>query len=219
MHVVYLHGFASSPRSSKARFFAERLRRHGVDFSCPDLNEPDFGTLTVSRMLRQVERLIGPAPDRPQVVIGSSLGGFVGWHAAHRWEQGLAGACRVDRLVLLAPAFEFGANRMGDPGEVGLDEWRRTGWREFFHHDYGEPRLMHFELYRDAQAYDSWNAGVRAPALVCQGRRDETVDAVMVERFAAAHPNITLRLFDDDHQLHESLETIWAETRRFLSLT
>ena len=55
MHVFYLHGFASSPGSAKAMFFAERLARAGVRMDCPDLNLPDFSTLTVSRMLQQVE--------------------------------------------------------------------------------------------------------------------------------------------------------------------
>ena len=55
-HVFYLHGFASSARSTKAAFFAERLRPHGLELQCPDFNEPDFETLTVSRMLEQVDR-------------------------------------------------------------------------------------------------------------------------------------------------------------------
>ena len=41
--IVYLHGFASSARSSKAVWFAERAREAGVGFVCPDLNLPDFG--------------------------------------------------------------------------------------------------------------------------------------------------------------------------------
>ena len=42
VHVVYLHGFASSPASSKAMFLKNRLLAHGVTFNCPDLNQPDF---------------------------------------------------------------------------------------------------------------------------------------------------------------------------------
>ena len=56
MHVFYLHGFASSPASTKAARFAERLRARGLTVHCPDLNEPDFSTLTVTRMLEQVDR-------------------------------------------------------------------------------------------------------------------------------------------------------------------
>src|ERR1044072_1257723 len=64
MLVVYLHGFASSAGSSKATYLAERLRACGVDFQAPDLNLPDFTTLTVTRMLEQtgvlIDRVSGP---------------------------------------------------------------------------------------------------------------------------------------------------------------
>ena len=56
--VLYLHGFASSPDSTKARYFQERLATHGVPLLAPDFNEPDFTTLTMSRMLEQLAREI-----------------------------------------------------------------------------------------------------------------------------------------------------------------
>jgi len=45
---VYLHGFASSPSSRKARFFAERFRELGIGLEVPDLAEGDFRNLTLS---------------------------------------------------------------------------------------------------------------------------------------------------------------------------
>ena len=51
-HLLYLHGFVSSPQSGKAAFLADRLAAHGLALTCPDLNLPDFSTLTVSRMIR-----------------------------------------------------------------------------------------------------------------------------------------------------------------------
>jgi hypothetical protein len=55
-HVFYLHGFASSPKSTKVGYFSERLHEHGVDVRCPDFNQPDFATLTMTRMLEQRPR-------------------------------------------------------------------------------------------------------------------------------------------------------------------
>ena len=40
----------------------------------------------------------------------------------------------------------------------------------------------------------------------------------MVRRFAQGRPSVTLRLVDDDHQLHGSLDAIWRETATFLAL-
>jgi uncharacterized protein len=68
--IFYLHGFASSARSSKAAFFATRLRELGMELRTPDFNEPDFSTLTISRMIQQVIAEIDAQPGVPRVLIG-----------------------------------------------------------------------------------------------------------------------------------------------------
>jgi pimeloyl-ACP methyl ester carboxylesterase len=212
MHVLYLHGFASSAQSSKAAFFRSKLAVHGVDVLTPDFNLPDFSTLTVSRMLGQVHDAIEPLPPGPVTLIGSSLGGFVGVHAALREGR------RVDRLVLLAPALDFGGNRMRELGDRGLEEWQRTDRLDVFHHGFGRLMSVHYELYADAARYDAFNASLDLPIQIFQGRADRSVDPATVERWAEARPNVELHLLDDDHQLLGSLEIIWAEMARFLGV-
>jgi uncharacterized protein len=212
MRVLYLHGFASSPQSSKAAFFRDRLASHGMALATPDFNQPDFSTLTITRMIDQVGAEIATA-DSPVVLIGSSLGAFVAVQAAVRF------AGRVDRLVLLAPAFDFGGNRMRDLGDRGLEEWRRTNQLNVFHHGFGRVVPVHYELYEDARRYDSMHSRVDLPTLIFQGTKDTAVDPATVERWARARPNADLRLLDDDHQLLGSLEYLWTETARFLGLT
>jgi uncharacterized protein len=220
MHVFYLHGFASSARSSKARFFSERLASLGLPLHCPDFNEPDFSTLTVTRMLDQVDAAIAALPAGPVTLIGSSLGAFVAWHAAARRasRDGGAASHSVEKLVLLAPALDFGANRMKELGEDGLAKWKATNKLEFFHYGYGEPRSVHYELYEDARRYDSTRVNVDVPALAFHGRRDALVDPAMVEQFCAARPSMTLHMLDDEHQLLAHLDFLWRETAAFLNL-
>jgi uncharacterized protein len=213
MHVFYLHGFASSAQSSKAGFFRTRFAERGITLQTPDLNEPDFSTLTISRMIDQVRRGIEDAGPGPIVLIGSSLGGFVAVETAVRNPD------RVDRLVLLAPALDFRADRVGDLGDRGLDAWRATDTLNVFHHAYGRIVPLHYELFADAQRYDPLNARVDVPIQIFQGRADTAVSPDTVERWARARPNAELHLLDDDHQLHASLERIWTETARFLALT
>jgi len=213
MHAIYLHGFASSPASSKAQRFERELAAHGVGFSCPDFNQPAFETLTTTRMLEQTAGAISSAPAGPVVLIGSSLGAFVAIHAAS------AAPHRVSHLILLAPALDFGGNRLRQLGEHGIDEWRRLGRLRFFHYAFNEPRDVGFALYEDAARYDALTLPVAQPMLVFQGRRDESVDPAMVERWAAGRPNVDLRMVDDDHQLSSSMDLIWNETRRFLAIT
>ena len=82
-HVIYLHGFASSPASTKARWFARTLAAHGIEMACPDLNHPAFESLTVTRMIEQAHAAVESAPGVPVALIGSSLGAFVA-HLARR---------------------------------------------------------------------------------------------------------------------------------------
>lgn len=162
-------------------------------------------------MLRRVTSEIDAAPD-PVVLIGSSLGGFVAIQTA------LARPGRVGRLVLLAPAVDFSGNRLREPGDRGLEEWKSTGLLNVFHYGYGRVLPVHYELYTDALRYDGLNARPDPPILIFQGRRDTSVSPATVEHWARSRPNVELHLLDDDHQLGSSLEYIWKETERFLEL-
>jgi uncharacterized protein len=222
VHLFYLHGFASSAQSAKAKFFAAKLAPLGLPLHCPDFNEPDFSTLTITRMIHQVESEIAQLPAAPIALIGSSLGAFVAWHAAARQAADIPALPRthpIEWLVLLAPALDFGANRLRTLGDEGMRKWEETSWLEFFHHGYNEPRRIHYDLYRDAQQYDSLAASVTVPTLVFQGTRDESVDPAMVARFVDARPFMRLHMVDDNHQLLASLEIIWQRTAQFLGLT
>ena len=212
-HVVYLHGFASSPASSKATRFGQELRARGAGFDCPDLNEPAFETLTVTRMLQQASAAIAQA-RAPVALIGSSLGGFVAAHAAAGDRTG-----KVDRLILLAPAVDFGGNRLRQLGEHGIEEWKRSGRLRVFHYASESERDIGYQLYADAAAYDAFSLELTQPILVFQGRRDTSVDPATVERWASTRPNVDLRMLDDDHQLTSSMDLIWKESNGFLGLS
>ena len=216
MHFIYLHGFASSPQSSKAAFLSNRLAYHGFTLHCPDLNKPEFSTLTTTRMINQVREMIRRLPSAPIVLIGSSLGAFVALHVAGQAEPGTHSP--IERLVLLAPAFDFGTNRMRELGDDGLTRWRERGWLEMEHQAYGERCRVHYELYADARQYSSFAVTVDIPTLIFQGRWDELVEPAMVERFAASRPHVKLVMLDDGHQLKENLDQIWSEIKVFLEL-
>jgi pimeloyl-ACP methyl ester carboxylesterase len=211
-HAIYLHGFASSPASSKAAAFGEELSGRDIGFSCPDLNEPSFETLTTTRMVEQTLREVAAAERGPVALIGSSLGGFVAVHAAARDTSK-----RIDRLVLLAPAFDFGGNRLQRFGPHSIDEWQRLGALDVFHYAYNEPRRIDYTLYSDAAAWDAFALDLDLPILIIQGRQDDVVDPGMVERWAAGRSNVTLHLVDDGHQLSESMPFLMSESIALLT--
>ena len=209
MHIVYLHGFASSVHSTKATFFARKFRERGIPLHMPDFNEPEFSTLTVTRMIGQVERILDAFPQGAVTLIGSSLGGFVAVQVALRRQ--------VDRLVLLAPALDFNGKRMHEIGDRSLAEWEQTGELNVFHYGQGRMLQVHYGLYTDVCGYDCVNANLTMPILIFQGRRDSAVSPQMVEEWSRTRPNVELHMLDDDHQLGASLNVIWTRTWKFLN--
>jgi uncharacterized protein len=210
--VLYLHGFASSARSTKAGYFAERLREYGVTLRCPDFNAPDFSTLTLTRMLDQLKQEVEDSAGRAVTLIGSSLGGTLAILAAERF------AARVNRVVLLAPAVMFAkpGHHLLPPERI--EEWRRRGSLPFFHYAASEERPLHYAFYEDSLGYDAFAARIDQPTLVFQGLHDASVDYRTVEAFAHARPNVILSLLEDDHQLIASLPRIWESVAPFLGL-
>ncbi len=212
MTVFYLHGFVSSPRSTKVQYFKQMLARFGIQVRCPDFNEPEFRSMTMTRMLEQLDRELIDAGE-PSTLVGSSLGGTLAILAAARF------AAHVDKLVLLAPAVMFGDVDHHLLPHERIELWKQHGEYEFFHYGYGEPRSLSYAFYEDSLKYDAFGTLFAQPTMIFQGRRDTLVDATDVERFAAARPNITLTLLDDDHQLVLSLPRIWSEMQPFLGLS
>jgi len=213
MHVFYLHGFASSAHSKKAAFLSERFNAHGIALRCPDFNEPDFSTLTMTRMLAQVAGEIGTLTPQPIALIGSSLGGVVAIHTAARMTD------RINRLVLLAPAVMFPKDAHRVLGEDKLARWQASGTLDVFHFAYGQMRSLNYAFYEDGLQYDVMSADTPQPTRIFQGRRDHSVVYEDVERYASTRPHAALTLLDDDHQLMASLPRIWSDMLEFLELT
>jgi predicted esterase YcpF (UPF0227 family) len=90
-HIVYAHGFRSSPRSFKAQFIAQWLQAHRPDivWFCPQLPASPHAA---AKMLFNA---VHAWPKHSTAVIGSSLGGFYA-----TW----LGALMRCRTVLLNPA-------------------------------------------------------------------------------------------------------------------
>jgi uncharacterized protein len=121
-HLIYLHGFRSSPLSTKARKVQARVReRHPqVHWWCPQL--PASPRLAMDMLMGGIAQWPGGA----MAVIGSSLGGFYATCVAE------ATGCRA---VLLNPAIDPARDLAGYTGE-------QTAWHDPNEHFVFEPRFV-----------------------------------------------------------------------------
>ena len=204
--LVYLHGFASGPGSTKAQFFHARLAELGVALEIPDL-APDFTHLTIAGMLAIVDELLA---DAPRVLLGSSLGGYLAALAAERRPD------RVHGLVLFAPAFGFVARWEARIGPAAVARWRAAGIAPVYHYGREREEPLSIALLDDGRRHPA-EPDPPVPALVFAGRHDDAVPLAAVEHFVAARPERReLVVFDSGHELTDVLEPMWQRTRPFL---
>jgi hypothetical protein len=205
LRVVYLHGFASSPESRKAHFFGEQIRELGFEVKVPDLAEGDFERLTISAQLRVIER----ASDLKSIIlIGSSLGGYLAALYAVRHPE-------VERLVLLAPAFDFHRLWMAQLGPQQVATWRETGAIRVFHYAAGRELPLGHQFLEDASQFEPF-PDFRQPALIFHGNHDPVVPVIYSSKFVEAHANARLVRLESGHELTDVLDAIWRRTHKFL---
>ncbi|MCP4697844.1 MAG: alpha/beta fold hydrolase [Gammaproteobacteria bacterium] len=201
MHYFYLHGWCSGPQSNKARFINEGFRRHGLTLHVPDLNQGDFFHLTLTRQIQQVQALL---PAGPITMLGSSFGALTAL-----W---LAETCpRIQRLVLLAPAFRLLEQMRIQLDKAQFEQWRRTGELEFYHYAWMREAALSYTFITDLAQYDETTLQRRLPVLILHGTHDTTIPVETAKKFAATRPWIELKLLDSDHMLGNVQAQIWQE--------
>ena len=210
MKYLYLHGFASSPTSHKARYMQQRFGELGITLDVPDLNLTDFATVTLSDQLDYLERSYF-TDEQPITVIGSSLGGFLAVQLAAR-------RVLVENLVLLAPAFGFGQRIAQAIGAENVAQWQESGVRQFYHYGLKRNVNLHFQFMVDAQKYSEDQLTRSLPTLIFHGIHDDVVPVGLSKEFAQRRSQVILHLLEDDHALSKDLESMWQHIRHFLGL-
>jgi len=210
MRVVYLHGFASSPQSTKARFFAEKFAQARIPFESPALDAGDFQNLTVSAQMQIVDAAASRG-ERP-VLMGSSLGGYLAALYAAKHPRS------VDRLILLAPAFRFLERWRARLSPPELEQWKQQGWAPIYHYGAKADQRLGYQFLEDAAKFDA-TPDFHQRALILHGTQDSTVPYQGSYDFALEHARTRLVPFRSGHELTDVLEDLWRETAAFLEIT
>jgi pimeloyl-ACP methyl ester carboxylesterase len=207
-NVLYLHGFASSPRGRKVEALRKILQPSGFRVVAPDLNIPSFERLDFRAMSRVA--LWEMKKHLPAVVVGSSLGALVALEAGR--------TALAAPLVLIAPALGFGTRWIDKlpPGDA----------LAFFHHGEGREIFIHRRFFEAMAGADPDRDPPPTPVTVVMGRRDESVPFDVVRGVWARWENSGrlpessrfVEIPDGDHGLTDFVDQIAEEILRAASL-
>ncbi len=215
---IYLHGFASSPDSLKARYFCDRFSSLGIDLKTPDLNQNDFSRLTLTRQLQQIETEFLQTPSSESVenvknlgevtIIGSSFGGLTAAWLAQR-------QLSIKQIVLLAPAFQFLSHWLPQLGQQQLEKWQSENYLPVYH--YGEQRYLplSYQFVAEMAQYPEEKLMRSVPTLILHGKHDTIIPIQASRSFAADRPWVQLIELEDDHSLGNVLGEIWEAMQNF----
>ncbi|MBO9678497.1 MAG: esterase [Acidovorax sp.] len=175
-HLLYLHGFRSSPQSTKARLMAAHVALHhpAVHWWCPQLPPSPRAAMAL------VAEGIADWPRETMAVVGSSLGGYYA-----TWVARQAGC----PSVLLNPAVDPARDLARYIGE-------QTAW-----HDPAERFFFQPEYIGELQALDLRGRPGAGPELAVIAKGDELLDW---REIAARYPHARQILLEGgDHALSD----------------
>lgn len=209
--LVWLGGFASDMTGTKARFLADLAGAQGraclrFDYSGHGASAGRFADGCIGDWLAQAVAVFERSTHGPQILIGSSMGGWLALLLARHLAAAGAQA-RLAGLVLLAPAVDFTEELLWS----NLDDAARTEimargvWNR--PSDYApEPTPVTRRLIEDGRRHLLFAGLIRAfaPTHILQGMADPDVPwrhAVRLVEHMSADP-VTLSLIaDGDHRL------------------
>jgi pimeloyl-ACP methyl ester carboxylesterase len=210
MKYIYLHGFLSGPSSVKGEFLFRHFAESHLELIRPDLNGDNFERMTITSQLNIINGVIDRA-EGEVVLIGSSLGGYLAALVAGNRPE-------VQKLVLLAPAFDFISRYVDRLTEKQLQEWKDTGFIRLYQYHYKTHRKLRYQIVEDARLYEDHQFILHIPLFIIHGLRDESVPYQVSIDFLQDNLQGEMLLLPADHGMLDKLEVIWKYLRIFLGL-
>ena len=206
--VVFLGGFKSDMEGTKAVHLEAWAQRTGraflrFDYSGHGQSSGAFSESCIGDWAQDAMAAIRELTKGPQVLVGSSMGGWISLLCARAMPDRLAG------LVTIAAAPDFTEDSMW----AGFDTAQRTALQEAgqvnLPSDYGAPYVITRRLIEDGRDHLVLRAPLKLPCPVrfLQGTADEDVDTTVALRLLehAQGPDMRLTLVDGaDHRFSDA---------------
>ena len=221
--VIFLPGFFSDMTGTKASFLAQRCHEKGIGFTRFDYrghgaSSEKFIDGCIGDWLEDALAVFDEVTSGPQIVVGSSMGGWIMLLLALRRPE------RVKGLVGIAAAPDFTKDLVWDV----LSPEKRQEMKEngviYEPSDYGDPLPYTLKLVEEGQNHLLLEKGIdfAGPVRLLHGQMDKDVpwQTSLKIMEALPHGNVRLTLVKDgDHPLSrpDDLELLWREVEGLAS--
>ena len=209
--LVWLSGYRSDMDSTKASALDAEAERLGLgllrfDYSGHGRSDGRLEDGTISQWLEETLAIVRAETLGPQIVIGSSMGGYLALLLARALgEAGESG--RLAGLILIAPAVDFTEALIWGraPAKARRAIMKQGAWRPPSAYS-EEPDVFTRQLIEDGRRHLLFGGMIRTrcPVAVLQGMRDESVPyahaLALMERLGGDPATLTL-IKDGDHRL------------------
>jgi pimeloyl-ACP methyl ester carboxylesterase len=210
--LFWMGGFRSDMQGGKAVALDDWAAEHGracvrFDYSGHGESGGEFAQGTIGQWLEDSLAAFDAACQGPQVVIGSSMGGWMALLLARALaRRGKVGRATLKGLVLIAPAPDFTEELMwkGFSPEIRAEietagQWLRPS-------EYGEPYPVTRQLIEEGRNHLLLGSmiDVGCPVRILQGRQDPDVPWQHAFRLAERLPSedvVLTMIRDGDHRL------------------
>jgi pimeloyl-ACP methyl ester carboxylesterase len=179
--IIFIHGLNSDMNGLKALSIEKYAKKNKIAFIRFDCrghgrSHGEFENFTISDWREDVINVIDKLTNGPQILIGSSMGG---------WLMALAAKARpskVSGLIGLAAAIDFGSHMYNSLSKKNINEIKKYGITKYS--SYGFSYNLKLKFFVEAKKNNLLNKSFRfkKPVTLIQGMQDKIVDTNMPKK-------------------------------------
>jgi pimeloyl-ACP methyl ester carboxylesterase len=174
--ILFITGFLSKRWGNKSKALAQWCEEKGWGFCCYDVrgfgeSEGTFTDYTLSDWIADARLVLTMLQDGPPVtIVGNSFGGWIAWMMAHECSA-------VEKLLLIAPAFNAVGVRAKEIPADRRTRWRDTGWMPWDDDPVHKDWPLSWKWVEESEAYWSKRFGQlrRVKTTLLHGLQDRTI--------------------------------------------
>ncbi len=206
--ILFITGFLSKRWGNKSKALAQWCQEKDWGFCCYDVrgfgdSEGRFIDYTLSDWIADARLILDSLENGPPLtLVGNSLGAWIAWLLARECQE-------VERLVLIAPAFNMMGQRARSIDPERCHEWHSGGWMPWDDDPLHKDWPLSWKWVEESEAY--WKQSVNRLRPVSTAILHSLQDTVIlpsgssqfVEQLQSLAPSfpIDLHLVPGDHRL------------------